>query len=74
MTVTTKEPLSICELINLTGKDALYAIDGDVVRIMSLSAGQSVEVEKVAHAGGFKWGLKPVVEGKKYRYLAFLCE
>lgn len=74
MKVTSIEPMSICDLITLTGKDALCNIDGDFVRIMNFSAGQTIEVEKVATFKGKKFGLKPVSDNKKYKYLAFLCE
>lgn len=74
MIVKSSKPMKISEVVNLTGKDALYTIDGVVTRIMNLSEGQSVEVEKVAFCDGRKWGLKPVAEGKKYKYISFLCD
>ena len=65
MKAITAEPLTMAEIMTLTGKDALYTIDGYKCRIMNTSAGQEIEVDMVYNG----WGLRRVNK-PKYEYLA----
>ena len=78
MTVITTDPLSLLEVVELTGRrDALYNIKGDRTRIMSCSPNQKLEVEKVVFddKSGRWWGLKRLTsKNKSYDYLSCLVK
>lgn len=65
MKAITVEPLTMAEIMALTGRDALCTIDGYKCRIMNTSAGQEIEVDMVCNG----WGLRRVNK-PKYEYLA----
>lgn len=75
MKVKTSEPLTIAELINFTGRDALMNTTEGKCRIMNASPNQIIEVNKVLWNSkqNISWGLKEV-KGKSYSYLAYKCE
>ena len=75
MKVKTAEPLTMKQIIMLTGRDALIEIDGYKCRIMNASPGQIINVNKVVSNSKtqIKWGLREVKE-KPYKYLAYKCE
>lgn len=72
MKLQTGKPLDIAEIINLTGRDALADMDGNIARIMNFSEGQTVECEKAIEWKGYFWGLKRVPRDR-YDYLAFIA-
>ena len=77
MTVITTDPLSLLEVVELTGRDALYNIKGDRTRIMSYSPNQKLEVEKVVFddKSGRWWGLKrSTSNNKSYDFLSCLVK
>lgn len=65
MKVKTAEPLTMAQIIMLTGRDALIEIDGYKCRIINASPGQEIEVDMVCNG----WGLRRVNK-PKYEYLA----
>lgn len=75
MKVRTTEPLTMEEILNLTGKDALMTLDGYRCRIMNVSPGQVIDVNRVVWTSkqNIQWGLREV-KGKPYKFLAFKCE
>lgn len=75
MKVRTVEPLTMCEIILLTGKDAIIILDGYKCRIMNASPGQIIDVNKVVWSSktDLQFGLRKV-NGKPYDFLAFRCE
>ena len=73
MKITTSQPLDLSELIMLTKKDACTVMEGNKVRILSASAGQEIEVEKVVEWKGYKWGLRPITPQPRYDYMAYKC-
>lgn len=75
MKVRTTEPLTLEEIVSLTGKDALMTLDGYRCRIMNASPGQIIDVNRVVWTSkqNIQWGLREV-KGKPYKFLAFKCE
>ena len=75
MKVKTVKPLTMSEIILLTGKDAIITLDGYKCRIMNTSPNQIIEVDKVVWNSdtNLQFGLREV-KGKPYKYLAFRCE
>ena len=75
MKVKTLEPLTLEEMFELTGKDALITLDGYKCRIMNASPGQIIDVNRVVWSSKTKlqFGLREV-KGKPYKFLAFRCE
>ena len=75
MKVKTATPLTMPEIIELTGGDAIITLDGYKCRIMNASAGQIIDVNKVAWNSqtDLQFGLREV-KGKPYKFLAFRCE
>lgn len=65
MKAITAEPLTMAEILALTGRDALHTIEGHKCRIMNTSAGQEIEVDMICNG----WGLRRV-DKPKYEYLA----
>lgn len=65
MKAITDKPLTISEMVLLTGKDALHTIDGYKCRIINTSAGQEIEVDMICNG----WGLRRVNK-PEYEYLA----
>ena len=76
MKVTTAEPMTMKEIINLTGKDAAYEFDGYKVRIMNFSPNQEVECNliKKDSKSSLTFGLKKIEGKERYQYLAFLIQ
>lgn len=74
MKVKTAEPLTMTQIIMLTGRDALIEIDGYKCRIMNASPGQIIEVNRVVWNSkqNIQWGLREV-KGKPYKFLAYKC-
>ena len=71
MKVTTANPLTMAEIIQLTGKDALYQIGKSTCRIMNASPGQEIDVSSICYEpSGRKWGLRKV-DSQQYKFLAF---
>ena len=75
MKVKTAQPLTIDEMIKLTGKDALYQIGPKEMRrsrIMNATYGQEIDVDVTVYdrITGIKWGLRRVNK-PDYGYLAF---
>lgn len=75
MKVKTTDPLTIAEIVSLTGKDALIILDGYKCRIMNASPGQIIEVNRVVWNSkqNIQWGLREV-KCKPYKFLAYKCE
>ena len=75
MKVRTTEPLTMAEIVALTGKDALITLDGYKCRIMNASPGQVIDVNRIVWSLKTKlqFGLREV-KGKPYKFLAFRCE
>ncbi len=75
MRVRTTEPLTMSEIVELTGKDALITLDGYKCRIINTSPGQIIDVNRVVWNSKTKlhFGLREV-KGKPYKFLAFRCE
>ena len=74
MLVTTAKPLTMIEMINITGKDALMNLNGFKCRYMMFSEGQELEVPYTYYDPETKlaFGLRPVNKPNgKYDYLAF---
>ena len=73
--VISTEPMSLEEIVDYTGRDAFANICGYPCRIMSVSPGQTIEVDKVVREFDTNrtWGLRRIPEGKTYQYTAFLC-
>ena len=75
MKVKTVKPLTMIEILELTGKDALITIDGYKCRIMNASPGQIIDVNRLAWDSkqNIQWGLREVKD-KPYKFLAYKCE
>ena len=54
MKVKTLEPLTLEEMFELTGKDALITLDGYKCRIMNASPGQIIDVNRVVWSSKIK--------------------
>lgn len=75
MKVKTTEPLTMAEIVALTGKDAIHTIAGYRCRIMNVSSGQIIDVNRVVYVSdeNINWGLREI-KSKSYQYLAYKCE
>ena len=75
MKVITAEPLSIIEMIEITGRDALCNLEGNKVRIMNFARDHEVECCKVIESHEKRWGLRKANNGKgSYDYIAFVIK
>ena len=72
--VISTKPLSLEEIVDYTGNDACANIGGYKCRIMNVSPGQKLDVDKVVTTDdGKTWGLKSISDNRRYQYMAFLC-
>lgn len=75
MKVKTVEPLTLAEIVEITGRDSLIKLDGHKCRIMNATPGQIIDVNRVIwdSSTNLQFGLREV-KGKPYKFLAFRCE
>lgn len=74
MKVITAKPLTMDEMIDITGKDALMNLNGFKCRYMMISEGQEIDVNLTYYDPDTRlaFGLREAKQpNKKYDYLAF---
>ena len=73
MIAISGEPLSVDQVFNLTGYDAICEIHDYNCRIMNFSPNQSIEVIDIVEWKDRLWGIKKLENPKdKYQYFAFI--
>lgn len=74
MIVTSREPLSLVEIFNIT-KNKPIKLGNYSCRVMCFSGNQQIEVVDVVEYGGHKWGIKPIGTPQQgYDALAFVVK
>lgn len=74
MVVTSREPLSLVEIFNIT-KNKPIKLGAYSCRVMCFSGDQQIEVVDVVEHKGYKWGIKPIKEPRQgYNALAFVIK
>lgn len=74
--VITQVPLTIEQMISITGKDALMIIDGYKTRYMMYTENQEIdEVDMIKVHKGYKFALKKTKKtNNRYEYISFVCK
>lgn len=74
MIVTSREPLSLVEIFNIT-KNKPIKLGNYSCRVMCFSGDQQIEAVDVVEYGGHKWGIKPIDTPQQgYDALAFVVK